>query len=185
MMEKKKSQLPPFFLFFSSGGNLLSCIMQSCIFALEVARLTYLSLALEKNASWKVYIAAVLLFFSSSRVIVEIVQKQHSCLLNKGRIRLLEVVAENAWSNNVIRRTIISFFYTLLSKYLNHALLLCFILIRSAFTGHCREAWCHLRETWDGRVYLTVNHHVWCGLSGRVRGGNAGWMQSPPSNEAV
>lgn len=34
--------------------------------------------------------------FSSSRVIVEIAQKQHSCLLNKGRVRLLELLAENA-----------------------------------------------------------------------------------------
>lgn len=32
---------------------------------------------------------------------------------------------------------------------------------------------CCMAETWDlidGRVYSTVNHHVWCGLSGRVRG---------------
>lgn len=63
------------------------------MFALEVVFLSYLSLLLEKNVSWRVYIAAALLFFSSSRVIVEIGQKQHSSLLNKGRVRLLEAAA--------------------------------------------------------------------------------------------
>lgn len=42
--------------------------------------------------------------------------------------------------------------------------------------GCCSKLCCHLHcmaETWDlgdGRVYSAVNHHVWCGLSGRVRG---------------
>lgn len=54
----------------------------------------------------------------------------------------------------------------------------CFILIRNAFPAHCRDLWCHLRQTWelgDGRVYSTVNHHVWCGLSVRVRGELLAW----------
>lgn len=111
--------------------------------------------------------------FSSSKVIGEIGQKQHSRLLNKGRLRLLELVAGNAWSSVVLRRTIMSFFWTMISKFLGLAFLLCFILIRIAFPAHCRNVWCHLWETWelgDGRVYSTVNHHVWCGLSVRVRG---------------
>lgn len=116
--------------------------------------------------------------FTSSKVIGEIGQKQHSRPLYKGRFRLLELVAGNAWISVVLRRTIMSFFWTILIKFLDLAFLLCFILIRKAFPAHCRDVWCHLWETWelgDGRVYSTVNHHVWCGLSVRVRGELLAW----------
>lgn len=63
--------------------------------------------------------------FSSSRVILEIGQKQQSSLLNKGRVWLLELLAENAWSNIFSEE---QYFYTVLSKYLNLALLLCLSL---------------------------------------------------------
>lgn len=117
--------------------------------------------------------------FSSSRVIVEIAQKQHSGLLNKGRVRLLELLAENAWSNSMLHNT---------EQIFESCITALLILFRIVSTGPCGELWCHLCETWElweGRVYSTVNHHVWCGLSGRVRGGNVGSMQSPRSNEAV
>lgn len=44
------------------------------------------------------------------------------------------------------------------------------------FVGCYSKPCCHRRCTvetwdlWDGRVYSAVNHHVWCGLSGCVRG---------------
>lgn len=155
-----------------------------CIFALEVVCRTYLPLALEKNVSWKVYIAAVLLFFSSSRVIVEIGQKQHSCLLHKGRLWLLGLVAENAW-NNVPRRTRMSFFYKILSIYF--------------FTVMCNAVWIY--PEWEHPYWALETCDPICTrpessqinvftqqlftMSDACWWGHAGWMQSPRPNEAV
>lgn len=99
--------------------------MQSCIFALEVACLTYLSLALEKNVSWKVYIAVVLLFFSGSRVIVEIGQKNIPVYLKEefDYWSYWLKMHEATWYSEEQYHL-----YTILSKYLNLPLVLCLSL---------------------------------------------------------
>lgn len=78
--------------------------------------------------------------FSSSRVIVEIAQKQHSCLLNKGRVRLLELLAENAWSKSLLHNT---------EQIFESCITALLIRFRIVSTGPCRELWCHLCETWE------------------------------------
>lgn len=97
--EKKKSQLPFFFFqwrkFVKRHDAVMNITPGNCTCIILVISFG------EKCLLKSLHSCGSVVFFPSSRVIGEIGQKQHSCLLNKGRLWLLELVAGNAWSNIV------------------------------------------------------------------------------------
>lgn len=123
---------------------------------------------------------------SSSMVIVEFGQKQHSSLhqqrkssiIGGSSLKHLEQNHTKLQVNSNLLYCRLCFATQCWPNVMNprkHGLLLmggfqCFLV------GCYSKLCCHLccaTETWalgDGRVYSAVNHHVWCGLSGRVRG---------------
>lgn len=138
----------------------------------------------EEKCLVKSWHSCVPVIFSSSRVIVETGQKSNIPVCsNKGRVQLLEAAAQAtsfltaSELKLTVQHAVVSgllhsvdqMLWNLPAYYLSGGLR-CFLV------GCGSKPCCHLRcvvETWDlgdGRVYSAVNHHVWCGLSGRVRG---------------